>query len=116
MNIEKLRELVGEYLLSCEEYHSHLRTPREICYDGNYSSWQHWYGMYEREMRALLRALYLACDMIGVDAETLIAVEKAIRRQEKKRDWMWCADIRLPKHEKSYLNAIGQTERFRWLP
>ena len=122
MNIEKLRELASEYMSSCDAYFSHLRADKTVRSDGNYSSWQFWYGMYEREMRTYLHSLTIACDMIDADVEKLLSVEKAIRRHEKKTDWGWPPDIyRLPKHEESYAKAIKkyekhETDRLRWLP
>lgn len=113
MDIDKLRELVAEYLISCEEYHSHLRTPKEIRYNGDYSSWQHWLGMYEREKLTLHHALSLICEVVDVDMETLISVEKSFLRQEKKTSWGWVPDIyRLPKHECSYLGAVKNRRNF----
>ena len=118
MNIEKLRELVAEYQAACDMYYLHRKTKEaKIRYDGNYSYWQHWLGIYEKEMNAYYDALRITCDMVDVDITKLLAVEKSITRQEKKRKWNWWPGVyQLPDREESYIGAIGQTERFRWLP
>ena len=59
------------------------------------------------ESRAYCTSLHSMCTAMGLDIKKVIAIEKAIRRHEKKLHWEWvCNLFRCPNREGSYWYAV----------
>ncbi len=101
-NLSALRELVWNALIASETYALHRRSPERIT---DRKAWEQWYLKYDAEETSTWRSLGLACRLAGIDTASLIALEKAFRRHEKKLHWNWSVSLN-HKNEISYRRNI----------
>lgn len=110
INMDILYGIVEEYMVSCETYHNHRREEHKEHYGETYSSWQHWYGVYSREMDTNCRGLSDICDMLGFEMDSLVSIVKSIHRHEKAIGWERCFDV--SRHRDSFLYNVKEIDLF----
>lgn len=110
INTRLLCGIVEGYMVSCETYYDHIREEHKEHYGETYSSWQHWYGIYEREMNTDYQNIYAMCEMLGFDMDSLVSIVKSIHRHEKAIGWERCFDV--SRHSDSFLYNVKEIDLF----
>ena len=116
-NIEKLYNMVEEYLISEADYHAEvLNKPKYDSVKGyaynahKESVWQNNCYCKEQVAKSELNMIYTACEAAGiVDIGMLISSVKSIQRHEKKINWQRCYSLK-DKHLPSFVREAWE----RW--
>ena len=76
INVGLLVGIVEGCMVSCETYYDHVREEHKEHYGETYSWWQHWNGVYYRDMDTHYRNVSDICEMLGFEMDSLVRCGK----------------------------------------
>lgn len=104
--VEKLRGIVQEVLESDFDFYTHAHNKPKTLEE--YEAWVREYESKDRVSMTYHDVLAIICEMINVDQDTVIAVEKSIRRHMEKTGWEHFISVDTRIAAESYRRAVSK--------